>query len=58
MRAGLGLLRLSPQNFWSLTPRELACAMGRFNVPENVPSRHNFETLMRAFPDREHHEQQ
>ena len=27
MGFGLGVLRLSPQQFWSMTPRELACAI-------------------------------
>ena len=27
MRFGLGTLRLSPRDFWAMTPRELAAAM-------------------------------
>ena len=27
MGFGLGVLRLSPEQFWRMTPRELACAI-------------------------------
>jgi len=52
MRAGLGLLRLSPQAFWSMTPRELNAALGPSAPAFDAPSRRSLETLMRAFPDR------
>lgn len=51
MAAGLGLLRLSPRDFWSMTPRELAAALGAMS-PEAAPRRDELEAMMRAFPDR------
>lgn len=52
MQAGLGHLRLSPKSFWSMTPRELAAALGLTTRAANTPSRQTFDALMRAFPDR------
>lgn len=49
---GFGLLRLSPQEFWSMTPRELGAALGPAVPVFNAPSRQSLEALMRAFPDR------
>ena len=51
MAAGLGLLRLSPDAFWRMTPRELAAAMGPFTPPASVLDRAGFEDLLRRFPD-------
>lgn len=49
---GLGVLRLSADAFWKMTPRELALAIraagGRLGVPLR---RQTFEELMRRFPD-------
>ena len=54
MAAGFGLLRLSPEQFWSMTPRELERAMSVL-LPAASPSlrRHELDALMRAFPDAE-----
>ena len=52
MRAGLGLLRLSSRDFWAMTPRELAVALGQLAQPRAAPSRAVFDALMRAFPDK------
>jgi uncharacterized phage protein (TIGR02216 family) len=53
MGFGFGVLRLSPQQFWAMTPRELAAAYqgmtGRSS--ENTISRGTFLDLMSAFPD-------
>ena len=52
MAAGLGLLRLSPQAFWSLTPRELDAALGAVLGPAAAPiSRGDLAGLMRQYPD-------
>lgn len=52
MGFGLGVLKLSPREFWGMTPRELALAYealsGRRSVP---PGRDALEELMRRFPD-------
>jgi uncharacterized phage protein (TIGR02216 family) len=48
---GFGLLRLSPRDFWSMTPRELAAAMRDLGVPA-APARSDLESLMAAYPDR------
>ena len=54
MAAGFGLLRLSPDAFWSMTPREFAAAMtgltGRPATPA-LPSRRDLAELMQRFPD-------
>jgi uncharacterized phage protein (TIGR02216 family) len=55
MALGLGLLRLSPAHFWSMTPRELAAALrGAFGTSAHTPplSRSDLGALMRRFPDR------
>ncbi len=51
MRAGFGLLRLSSQAFWSMTPRELAAALGPIAPQRDAPTRHALDALMRTFPD-------
>lgn len=54
MAFGLGVLRLSPDAFWSMTPRELAAAVrgvrGLAGAPP-PPARSDLDALMRAFPD-------
>lgn len=52
MGAGLGLLRLSPDAFWRMTPRELAAAMSALLPPSagHLP-RGDLEALMARFPD-------
>ena len=49
---GLGVLRLAPEAFWRMTPRELAYAISA--VTGGRPAtldRAGFDTLMRRFPD-------
>lgn len=49
---GLGVLRLSSDAFWRLTPRELACAIEAVRAPCAPPlDRRAFADMMRAFPD-------
>jgi uncharacterized phage protein (TIGR02216 family) len=49
---GLGVLRLSPDAFWRMTPRELAFAMRGLRGDVAAPlTRENFHDLMRRFPD-------
>ena len=49
---GLGHLRLTPDAFWSMTPRELAAAMKPYCVDaSSVVERSALDHLMRAFPD-------
>jgi uncharacterized phage protein (TIGR02216 family) len=54
MAAGLGLLRLSPAHFWSMTPRELAAALegacGRSAAPPPL-HRRDLEDLIARYPD-------
>lgn len=52
MRFGFGVLRLSSEAFWQLTPRELAAAF-RAVAGEQVqaPARSALETMMERFPD-------
>jgi uncharacterized phage protein (TIGR02216 family) len=52
MAFGLGVLRLSSREFWSMTPRELFCAaQGVYGVAPGAPSRTALDELMRRFPD-------
>ena len=51
LAVGFGLLRLSPRDFWSMTPRELAAALREFGAPA-APARSDIETLMAAYPDK------
>ena len=53
MRVGLGVLRLNPEAFWSMTPREFAAACSAFDGPEpaTAPARADLEALMARFPD-------
>jgi uncharacterized phage protein (TIGR02216 family) len=52
MQFGFGVLHLSPEAFWRMTPRELAHAIigvrGRAPAPIE---RSDFDALMQAFPD-------
>lgn len=48
MAFGLRVLRLPPDAFWSLTPLELAAAIGSRAAP---PKRRDLAVLMAAFPD-------
>ncbi|MBS0241939.1 MAG: phage tail assembly chaperone [Proteobacteria bacterium] len=53
MTAGLGHLRLPPQHFWSMTPRELAAALGLTrHDARRAPSRSELARLIASFPDR------
>ena len=49
---GLGLLRLSPRDFWAMTPRELAHVLRAFGAGETSgPSRSSLGAMMALFPD-------
>jgi uncharacterized phage protein (TIGR02216 family) len=48
MHLGLGVLQLSPKEFWAATPRETAAASGG---PAPQLLRPNFEDLMKRYPD-------
>ena len=53
MTAGLGTLRLAPDHFWSMTPRELAAALDGAVEPRHAPppSRRDLVRLAALFPD-------
>jgi len=53
MRFGLGVLRLAPEAFWRMTPRELARAIEAFAGPSRGEgmSRAGLDALMARFPD-------
>jgi len=55
MRLGLGVLRLPPDAFWRMTPRELAAAASALGGARagTAPNRGQFEALSRRFPDKE-----
>ncbi len=48
---GLGILRLSPQAFWSMTPRELALAINAATGASTPIRRSEFSDLMTRYPD-------
>ncbi len=54
MALGLGVLRLSPAHFWSMTPREIAVALdgllGRDRTASSL-TRHDLANLVARFPD-------
>jgi uncharacterized phage protein (TIGR02216 family) len=52
MQFGFGVLHLSSDAFWRMTPRELAHAVAasRGRAPPPI-ERADFDALMRAFPD-------
>jgi uncharacterized phage protein (TIGR02216 family) len=52
MRLGFGVLRLSAEAFWALTPRELAAACAPFGrgAADAMP-RGRLDALLTAFPD-------
>jgi uncharacterized phage protein (TIGR02216 family) len=55
MSAGLGLLRLRPADFWSMTPRELAAALSGLLGPAPTAAplpRTTLTALMARYPDR------
>lgn len=54
MSFGLGTLRLSPDEFWAMTPRELQAAMRGVLGPEpqkGSPTREEMNRLLARFPD-------
>ncbi len=54
MEAGLGGLRLPPQVFWAMTPRELEAALrGAFGAGRQASalSRAELAVLMDSYPD-------
>ena len=52
MAFGFGILKLSSQQFWQLTPRELAAAMAARRGPIIAPMpRDGLNALMQKFPD-------
>lgn len=51
MRAGIGGLRLQPEQFWALTPAELALMLGVDGGAKPL-RRNGLAALMAAFPDR------
>lgn len=48
---GLGVLKLAPDAFWRMTPRELACAIEALHGREAMLGRAAFDELMRRYPD-------
>lgn len=48
---GLGVLRLSPQQFWSMTPRELSYAIEAVTGGIASPDRSALAQLMKRYPD-------
>ncbi|MFG1301689.1 rcc01693 family protein [Xanthobacter sp. V3C-3] len=52
MGAGFGLLRLAPDGFWRMTPRELAAAVTALLPAQGGPlPRAGLDALMARFPD-------
>jgi uncharacterized phage protein (TIGR02216 family) len=51
MGFGLGVLRLSPEQFWRMTPRELACAIEAATARIAPLDRRMLANLMKRYPD-------
>lgn len=59
MATGLGLLRLSPKTFWSMTPREFERAASTLPFRASIPpGRDALLEMMETYPDRAPEEQQ
>jgi uncharacterized phage protein (TIGR02216 family) len=48
---GLGVLKLAPEQFWKMTPRELVLAAKALDPRGPALSRTQFMQLMERFPD-------
>lgn len=48
---GLGVLRLAPDQFWRMTPRELACAIETVTGRSAPLGRADLTQLMKSYPD-------
>lgn len=51
LRVGLGQLRLSPEQFWSLTPAEFFAMAGLSETPLPRMSRGRMAELLARYPD-------
>ncbi|MGQ7792917.1 rcc01693 family protein [Faunimonas sp. B44] len=51
MAAGFGVLRLSPDAFWAMTPRELAAVLAPLQTKNAPIGRGDFARLMARYPD-------
>jgi uncharacterized phage protein (TIGR02216 family) len=51
MHVGLCLLRLPPDRFWAVTPREFMAMAGAFRPRDTGLNRARLSDLMRDFPD-------
>ena len=51
MGFGLGVLRLSPEQFWRMTPRELAYAIEAVRGRNAPLDRTGLAALMKRYPD-------
>ena len=51
MRAGIAGLRLTPEQFWALTPYELRLMLGQTEAPQVAMDRSRLTQLMQDFPD-------
>jgi uncharacterized phage protein (TIGR02216 family) len=56
MQFGFGVLRLSPEAFWRMTPRELAQAIVAVRGAASPIDRGGLDVLMQLFPDGDGHE--
>ncbi|MGB8819441.1 MAG: rcc01693 family protein [Rhizobiaceae bacterium] len=50
-RFAFAVLRLTPEEFWRLTPRELAMALSAFGTQAQPLERAELNQLMGQFPD-------
>ena len=55
MAAGYGLLRLAPDQFWAMTPRELDAALAAItgHLSNSQIGRGELAALMQQFPDKQ-----
>jgi uncharacterized phage protein (TIGR02216 family) len=51
MGFGLGVMRLSPEAFWRMTPRELSAAIRAVTGERSPLTRATFDELLKRFPD-------
>lgn len=51
MGFAFGVLRLSPETFWAMTPRELSAAVRAITGDRTPLGRADLDSLIAAFPD-------
>jgi uncharacterized phage protein (TIGR02216 family) len=52
MAFAFGVLKIAPDTFWAMTPREFDAAASPFLQANQTPERNSLAALMRQYPDK------